>query len=167
MPNIKDHVTSTEANRPGVGGELRQIKTNGAATAGEIREFIGSLKGRSPNEVLGVVAQSGLTRSIVLATVGFVVILVVFSVVPYGYNKMWPATAAATKADDEVDANQDDVNSANTETPQQAATANSETPAGAGNVADTLGIGETKTSDPKSNPLDSDNKLDSLLDGVD
>ena len=37
----------------------------------------------------------------------------------------------------------------------------------AGGLADTLGIGEMKTSDPKSNPLESNPNLDKLLDGVD
>jgi len=168
MPNIKDHVTGTDPVRPGVGGELKQLKSNGSATADELREFIGSLKGKSPQEVLGAVAQSGLTRGIVQATVGFVVVLVVFSVVPYGYNKMWPANAVTAKtsdADDSAEAElneQDPVSAA-----VQPVAATDTAPAGAGDLPDKLGIGETKVSDPKSNPLDSNPNLDKLLDGVD
>jgi hypothetical protein len=165
MPNIKDHVTETDSARPSVGGELRQLKTNGAATAGELREFIGSLKGKSPQEVLGAVAQSGLTRGIVLATIGFVVVLVTCSVVPYGYNKIWPSvTAAPTKSSDDDQPTESNPDAENSEQP---VASTDENPAGAGDLTDTLGIGETKTSDPKANPLESKSNLDNLLDGID
>ncbi len=169
MPNIKDHVTGTDSGRPGIGGELRQLKSNGAATADELREFIGSLKGKSPQEVLGAVAQSGLTRGIVLATIGFVVVLVACSVVPYGYHKMWPSAAGAATAqksdeDQPADTQPAADETANSEQPVAVA---DDAPAGAGELTDALGIGETKTSDPKSNPLESKSNLDNLLDGID
>lgn len=169
MPNIKDHVTDTESARPGVGGELSQLKTNGAASAGELREFIGSLKGKSPQEVLGAVAQSGLTRGIVQATIGFVVVLVTFSVVPYGYNKIWPSTDGTTAAkttDDDPAAETKPETDPAASSKQPVATAD-DVPVGAGDVTDVLGIGETKTSDPNANPLESKSNLDNLLDGVD
>ncbi|MBT4864272.1 MAG: hypothetical protein HON53_04010 [Planctomycetaceae bacterium] len=167
MPNIKDQMTDTESARPGVGGELRQLKTNGAASAGELREFIGSLKGKSPQEVLGAVAQSGLTRGIVQATIGFVVVLVTFSVVPYGYNKIWPATDGTTAAKTTEEEQSADPNTDESVSSEQPVAAADDVPAGAGDVTDALGIGETKTSDPNANPLESKSNLDNLLDGVD
>ena len=169
MPNIKDHVTGTESARPGVGGELKQLKTNGAASADELREFIGSLKGKSPQEVLGAVAQSGLTRGIVQATIGFVVVLITFSVVPYGYNKIWPSTDGTTTAkttDDDPSA-EASAEAGETASLKQPVAAADDVPAGAGDVTDALGIGETKTSDPNANPLESKSNLNNLLDGID
>jgi hypothetical protein len=169
MPSIKDQVTGTEATRPGVGGELKQLKSNGAASAGELREFIGSLKGKSPQEVLGAVAQSGLTRGIVQATIGFVVVLITFSVVPYGYNKIWPSTddSTAAKTTDDDQSTEAELGADETASSKQPVAAADDVPAGAGKLTDALGIGETKTSDPNANPLESKSNLENLLDGVD
>ena len=168
MPNFKDHVTRTGPSRPGLGSELRQLKTNGEATTGELREFLGTLRGRSPQEVLGAVAQSGLTRSIVIATIGFVVVLAVFTVVPYGYHTLWPEQAVAAASDKDADTSQTpDEAPVNPVQPAAANPPTDDIPAGAGDLPGKLGIGETKSADPGKNPLDSNNKIDKLLDGID
>ena len=98
MPETQEQQTEPEISRPGVGGELKRLKADTAASAAELREFVASLKGKGPQEVLGAVAQSGLTRSIAAAFGGFIVLLVLCSVIPYGYHKIWPAAPAQKTA---------------------------------------------------------------------
>jgi hypothetical protein len=131
-----------------------------AATAEELRKFIGQMHGKSPQEVLGEVAQSGLTRGIVTSAIGAIVILIVFTVGPFLVNRLSADTASVATAQ-----------------PQQAAVQTEPVPAQASEpqavpdesdlqkATDAMGIGETKTADPDKNPMDK--RLDSLLDGVD
>ena len=163
MPEIQEQQAEPEISRPGVDSELKRLKADTAATAAELREFVASLKGKGPQEVLGAVAQSGLTRSIAVAFAGFIVLLVLCSVIPYGYHKIWPA-----KPEQKTAENLSDANSAETAAETDSDSTEAEVAAGGGDdLTNKLGIGETKVSDPKSNPLESNPNLDKLLDGVD
>lgn len=53
------------------------------ATAAELGEFLESVKGKGPREVLGAIAQSRLGVALVQATVGTLVLMVVLTVGPY------------------------------------------------------------------------------------
>ena len=55
MSNNTDQETQTR----GIMGDVQSVKRNGAASLEELREFIGSLKGRKPQEVMGEVAAVG------------------------------------------------------------------------------------------------------------
>ena len=72
----------SQRNR-GIIGDVQSVRHNGVASLTELREFIGSLKGRKPQEVMGDVASNGLVQGILLSTVGFVVILLLFTVIPF------------------------------------------------------------------------------------
>ena len=169
MDTTTNRLAEDAARSSRIGGEFSRLRNDGSATADELREFIGQLQGRSPQEVLGIVAKSGLIKGIILATIGFAVLMVVFTVIPYAMSQgsdsdkavtvTQPAKPAAdAKADDTAAANP---NAAGEATPVAAATP---TDSGSPDLKKRLGIDETKIADPNSNPLD---KLDNLLDGID
>lgn len=169
MSSIKDRLNEPASPRPGLGGELRNMRENGQASAEELRSFLKSVQGRSPQEVLGVVAQSGLASSILFSTIGCVVLLVVFSVIPYQLEKLSaneasakPTKKEAAETDEKTVAEPskaDQQTAAKTESQENVPDANAPDPS----LPDKLGIGETKNADPKTNPLDSN--IDNLLDG--
>ena len=164
-PDKHNHVEKT-ARPPAVAGQARRLKSDAAASAEELRQFIARMHGKSPQEVLGAVAESGLTRGIVISAIGALVILVVFTVGPFLLNELSADTAPAATTNPQRAAAQAEPNSTRSTTRQQS-TEPEVVPEEADleRATEAMGIGETKTADPDENPLD--NKLDSLLDGVD
>ena len=81
MEPIRNHFEQQQAPVAGIAKDLRRLKTDGSASAEELRQFISQLRGRSPQEVMGVVAQSDLFRSILLAAAGCAVLLVALTVI--------------------------------------------------------------------------------------
>jgi len=146
----------------GILGDVQSVRHNGVASLAELREFIGSLKGRKPQEVMGDVASNGLVHGILLSTVGFVVILLVFTVIPFFMADEEPV---AQKEKDSTVTSTSEENPEEQETTQetdaQAPTAEGET---GDAVLDNLGIGETKEANPDENPLG--DKFNDLLEGV-
>ncbi len=171
METPKQESSEPEQASGRIGGELRRLKSDGAATAAELREFVGQMRGRSSQEVLGMVAESGLARSVLLATFGFAVLLIVFSAIPYYFGDRDAEASgpvAAEGADGAEDATQGgSPSAAQTATQPAADTAgpSSDTEPNGDEVIDALGIGETKTVDPDKNPLE--DSLDNLLDNID
>lgn len=155
-----------QVERSAISGGAGRLKSDAAATADELRQFIARMHGKSPQEVLGEIAESGLTRGMVISAIGAFVILVVFTVGPFLINKLSTGTTPASAVVTRRTAAQ-----AESESAQAAAQTQSAEPqavpeeADLEKATDAMGIGETKTADPGKNPLD--NKLDSLLDGVD
>ena len=165
MDSTKEYLEQQQHRTSGVGGDLQRLKTDGGASAAELREFLGHLKGRSPQEVLGAVAESDLVRSTLMATAGCFVLLVVLTIVPYALKSRSagvpekPAAAAVTTPANTAP-------TAAVETaggPSEQAAAVSSEP-DLERAAEAMGIGGTAEADPNSNPLDS--KLDKLLDGL-
>lgn len=153
---------------PGValGSEVHGLKTNGHAPLDELREFLAALKGRNPQEVIGIVSSSLLIQSMVLATIGTVVFMAVFTIVPYwlyGPLKAGPTAAhappaappATPAAGKTADASATKTSDSDSDSPAQA---------DAAKAAKTLGLDETKAADPSKNPLESSPNLDKLLD---
>ncbi len=148
MPADRPNPSTTDS--PGIIGKMSRLRANSGATAGELREFVKQLRGRSPQEVIGVVAQSNLIRATAMAALGTIVLLLVFTILPAMMAKPKPiaitpptpaaAPPAAAKTDDTKTTTPDPANAAKSKDKE---------------VADKLGIGETKTADPKRNPLDS------------
>jgi len=167
------------AGVPVVGGELRSLKQHGSATMSELREFVTQMRGKSAQEMLGAVAESGLVRATIQATLGCIVLMGVFTVGPYylGGDKAeakpaGPVAPGKEKADSTApsangDAVANDAKSTDASPTTAAADAKSQnrdlpSPEDLDKAAKKLGIGETKSADPKVNPLDKD--LDFLLD---
>lgn len=156
-----NHQDQQAGGRPasGIGRDLRSVRDNGKASLQELREFVGNLKGRGAREVIGIVSGNSLVKGVEMAALGFVIVLLLFTAIPF------------YMAGDETVAKKSPAASTKT-TPAPAKTKQQETDkqdqAGAaetGNaVIDKTGIGETKQFDENENPLDK--KFDNLLDGV-
>ncbi len=58
----------------GFSREVSRLKGNTSVTAGELRAFMGELRGRSPKEMLGAIAQSTLVQGLVVSTAFFLLL---------------------------------------------------------------------------------------------
>jgi hypothetical protein len=143
--------------------DLHSVRSNGSASLGELREFLGTLHGKSPQEVIGIVSTSLLVQSMLIALAGTALILFVFTLGPYFVYGPPQAKAAAKKP---AAAAAPAATSAPASTPANAESAAATTSQPDVEAASkVLGIDETKPADPKKNPLDNPS-LDKLLDGV-
>jgi len=132
--------------------DMENIKQNGAASLEELKEFLGKLQGRSPQEVVGLVSSSLLVQSMVIATLSVLAVVAIFTIGPYMvYGAPQAKKAAAVPAPAAAPA---PVEPTKTDEPVDDKS----------RAMKALGIDETKDSDPKANPLE--NKLDNLLDNV-
>ena len=148
-----------ERSASGIGRDLRSVRDNGNASLQELREFVGNLKGRGAREVIGIVSGNSLVKGIEMAALGFVILLLLFTAIPFylagdeSVAKKSPAASAKTTSAPEKNKQP--------ETGKQDQAGATKT----GNeVIDKTGIGETKQFDENENPLDK--KLDGLLDGL-
>ena len=139
---------------------MENVKQNGAASLEELKEFLGKLQGRSPQEVVGIVSTSMLVQSMVISTLGVLAVLAIFTLGPYFmYGPPKEKTLAAPPPP--------------TTAPENAppATAGAENQGKTGELStddktkamSKMGIDETKTAPPDKNPLDN---FDNLLDKV-
>lgn len=156
----------SEPGRIGLPRDLRVLKESGAASAGELREFIQQLRGRRPQEVLGLVAQSGLAQACFVSSLGTLVLLAILTAGPYAWGKMFPrpvkAPAAAAAAAPAPTQPQPAAQGGSAATGAETAPAGDNTPPpGTEKAMQEMGIGETKITDPRSNPLE--DKGDDLL----
>ena len=128
----------------------------------ELRSFLVDRNQRTPQEAIGIEDSSGLLSSLVVSTIGFVVLVGLLTTIAFftPSDKTTASTeppAAATDDQPEAESN-----------PQQATTEsqdNTNAPvANPDEVLDKLNIGDTKVADPDTNPLDNPN-LNRLLDG--
>lgn len=163
--------------------EEKQASSGGSNTSGseadsstsarELQQFLGEMRGRSPQEVMGLVAQSSLAQSIVLATVVVGLILYVGTAVPYYWIKQEDGKKSASAGQSKEPAADDtsptddsepatDVAADTTTSPPTAVPADASRDA---IVAEKLGVTETKDASPDKNPLDTPD-IENLLDGV-
>lgn len=171
MGKADEHLSETRPRTGGVVRDFKRLKTDGAATVSELREFLGEMHGKSPQEVIGIVAKSGLTRSIVLATFLFAVLLVALTVGPYLWERFGSGATGPTTGQSDTaktpaakpDEPKPDERPAETvaTTPKDKSVSDELDP---DRAIDAMGIGETRTADPKKNPME--DKLDKLLDGI-
>jgi hypothetical protein len=169
MDSTKPTPEGPETPGFGVARDLRQLKTHGAASVAELREFLARTRGRSPQQVLGMLAGSHLLRSIGVAAAGALVVLVVCTIVPWWMGDS-PAgstppakasTAAPVEARSGVEPTFEPPTPSTPAAPAPAAEAKP-SPADAEKAVQVMGLGETKVADPKKNPLEKN--LDNLLD---
>jgi hypothetical protein len=123
--------------------DLRELRDNSRATVGEIQSFLRELKGKGPQEMLGVVAASNLFRSLVLSTGIVVGGILLFTAIPYfmdGEEKTAPVADKTTPAADQ----------------EKAAKVPVPTPAAepAPDPLSKLGVGEELSAPPDTNPLE-------------
>lgn len=143
--------------------DFRNLKDHGGASLSELKEFLSHLRGRSPQEVIGIVKTSLLIQSVAISFLVIVVFLGVFTITPYmiwGPNvaqkpkKVQPPVAAQAAA------------AAPTAVAAKGETKSGDTPSNEDTTKamKAMGMDETKVADPKSNPLEKD--FDKLLDGA-
>lgn len=160
MESSKDHF---ESQQPSAGAmqDYQALRENTAASVGELREFLGRLKGRSPQEVMGIVAQSSLVRGISIATAGTLILLCAFTIGPWALadEQQTEQTAQNNQSPSDDESDQQPVAAAD-----QEATASDTNEPDVERAAAAMGIDKTETAPPDRNPLD--NKLDNLLDGI-
>ena len=175
---MSDHSSGQPAPR-GLARDIHRVKTGAKASAEELREFVKQLHGRSPQEMLGIVAQSSLIRATALASVITLVFMAAFTVGPYLWNQYNPKPVAAAPTPTAPAA-------APAASPTATAAANPAAPAAtvAGNLPANIpapnlsgaspadpkmkdplsAASEVKNFDPSANPLD--NTKDDLLKGL-
>ena len=134
---------SSEPNPPlaSTRAELRNLRNNSQATVEELKAFLREMKGKSPQEMLGMVATNQLFKATLQSLVFILVLIAVFTVIPY-FTRETPAETPA----ETVEAPAPEAAPAEPETvpetpPEPAALEN-------------LGIGEEKQAPPNVNPLD-------------
>jgi hypothetical protein len=93
-------MNDADGGRParGLARDFQQARAGTKASADELREYVRQFRGKSPQEMLGLVTGSGLVRATVLATVLTVVAMAAFTIGPYAWKKMSPPTAKAAKS---------------------------------------------------------------------
>ena len=157
----------------GIARDLRQLKTHSAASVAELREFLAQMRGRRPQEVLGLVAGSHLMRSVAVATVGAVLILAVGSVVPWWLNRLSADSASAAKPGHRPPRpprrrrrpRQPEPRPAEPPAPAPAADA-TPSPADAEKAIKVMGLGDTKVADPKNESVGEKSRQPPGQDGV-
>ena len=159
MEKTRDQAEPQSTPGKGLRGDVERLKTNSAATAEELREFVSGLKGRSPQEVLGIVSETGLFKGVVQATVGCIVLLAALTVIPWTLADDQPETetaeAAALAEEKPAETGSEAAPATGTET---AATGGEVNPAAA---IKAMGEDEVKPADASTDPLD--NTLNNLL----
>ena len=99
MGSLNDRNNSGAANSSQRAGEVSRLKAGAQGTMEELQEFLGQMRGKSPQQVLGLVAASGLTMGIVWSTLGTFVVLMIFTAGPYFvYGDVAAKEAAAKEA---------------------------------------------------------------------
>ena len=63
--------------------DLKNLKGNSSATVDELRDFMKQMRGKSPAEMLGAIAQSTLVRSLIVSTVSIVALLFTLTAASY------------------------------------------------------------------------------------
>lgn len=171
MDQTREHLERQPTPSSGISGDLQRLKSDASSTADEVREFISTLKGRSPQEVLGAVSESGLVQATCQAAIGCLLLLAVLTVVPWTLKSdEQVAEAADTQSADTETAEgttETSETAPSTETASAPTRSESDTPTGndAARAAAAMKIDETVVTDPNTNPLDGN--LDKLLDGLD
>jgi hypothetical protein len=151
--------SSSEGSNPprqpgGLKGDIHRLKTSGAEAAAELSAFVAKMKGRSPQEVLGEIAQSGLTKGVIAATVWSVIGMAVLTIGPYGMNKAFPPAAKPLAADAKAESKEAPAAEQPAKGDAGAVAKGSNPNDPDGKLLKKLNMDETKMADPKVNPLD-------------
>ncbi|BCX49275.1 hypothetical protein HAHE_31830 [Haloferula helveola] len=136
-------------------GDLRRLKQNSSATVAELKAFLAELKGKSPQEMLGIVASSQLFRAITTSTVVVFIGIIAFTAIPY---------AMGEKEEPVVEEETTTVEPKKEPAPAEPAPAEPAPPPAEADLSK-LGVDETKEAPADKNPLETDN--DNFLDGLD
>lgn len=87
---MKGQSKNTDASRESMAStkaDLRELKTNSSATVQELQEFLSQLRGKSPQEMLGVVASSQLFRATILSIILVTGTIFALTAFPYFFGE--------------------------------------------------------------------------------
>ncbi|MFK7910820.1 MAG: hypothetical protein AB8F34_09460 [Akkermansiaceae bacterium] len=96
---MKGETDTPQADRTSMAStkaDLRELRSNSSATVRELQEFLRELRGKSPQEMLGVVASSQLFRATILSVVLVTGAILLFTALPFFFGDE-PTPAADTK----------------------------------------------------------------------
>ena len=133
--------------------DLKNLKGNSSATVDELRDFMKQMRGKSPAEMLGAIAQSTLVRSLIVSTVSIVALLFTLTAASYFFDDNTGPKSGAKKV----------VNEKPVEKEKETTTKPSDgpPPVSAVNPPEVLGVGGERTGKPTEvNPFE--NNDDSL-----
>ena len=137
--------------------DIRNLKRNSSATAGELREFMREMRGKSPREMLGAVAQSTLVQSTIVSTIAIFILLLLLTAVPYAMDTSEGNVVADVKKPDGESGTLETKSKTNTEPTVPAAKPDEK------KTVEVLGVGGEKKGKPKEiNPFE--NKKGGLFD---
>ena len=138
-----------------IGHDLKNLRRNVSATADELRDSLRQMKGKSPKEMLGLVALSTLTKGFIQSIFIFSALIFIFTVIPFTTGLFKPEEEKKAQTQETVPANVDNEKN-NSEATTATDPGGNPVPSGeTGNpVIDTLGIGEAKEAPKAVNPLD-------------
>ncbi|HJM62532.1 MAG: hypothetical protein CMN05_12485 [Roseibacillus sp.] len=145
--------------------ELRNLRNSSSATVAELKSFLKQLQGRSPQEMLGIVAASQLFRAICISTIIVLAGGLILTAIPFAAGAGKPRKEAPSgkpgppsAAEPAIPRPASDL--AAPSPPDQEA--NPLVPT-APNLSN-LGVTEEKQAPPNKNPLE--NEKDNFLDGL-
>ena len=158
MSEHDDHSGASTAPMSSVTRDLQHVRANSASTAKELRTFLSEMKGRSPKDMLGMVAQSNLFKSLISAAVLMAVLILALTIVPYALNQFGAGVdvaeevAAAEAPESPAETSPPDSETA--KTPEPAIPVEPTAPTTNQRLEDQLGIGESRDAPAEVNPLE-------------
>ena len=130
--------------------DLRNLKGNSSATVDELRDFMRQMRGKSPADMLGAIAQSTLVRSLIVSTVSIVALLFTLTAASYFFTDEQDSKVPEKSVDQKV------AESEEKEGPLKSPEKTVSVPVV--NPPEVLGVGGEKTGKPKEvNPFENDN----------
>jgi hypothetical protein len=139
---IKGPSEKSDASRTSMAStkaDFRELKTNSSATLQELQDFLRQLKGRSPQEMLGVVATSQLFRATILSVILVTATIFALTAFPYFFGEEPTPIAEPIAA---------------VPNPAPPVTAPIVTAPEAPNPIDPLGVNDKIPASPNTNPLE-------------
>ena len=130
--------------------DLKNLKGNSSATVDELRDFMKQMRGKSPADMLGAIAQSTLVRSLIVSTVSIVALLFTLTAASYFFSDEQDSKVPEKSAGQKVAESGEKEDSPKTpEKPVSVPVVN---------TPEVLGVGGEKTGKPKEvNPFENDN----------
>ena len=83
MKGKSENLEATRTSMASTKADFRELKANSTATVQELQEFLRDLKGKSPQEMLGVVASSQLFRATILSVILVSATILTLTAIPY------------------------------------------------------------------------------------
>ncbi len=130
--------------------DLKNLKGNSSATVDELRDFMKQMRGKSPADMLGAIAQSTLVRSLIVSTVSIVALLFTLTAASYFFSDEQDSKVPEKSAGQKVAESGEKEDSPKIpEKPVSVPVVN---------TPEVLGVGGEKTGKPKEvNPFENDN----------